>query len=209
MRVAHDGIELNVEVEGTEDGPPVAFLHGVSGSARTYGWLPDEITAGRQDEHRHGDRRGKVGPRQRRAVPRPREDLGVHRQQRLRAGEQRVGRHDIAHRPVGPHGLGRQPRCRLVDVQALFAHGDRVVADRREDLRRRVVRVLGGLAHVERRVLEEHGGDELRVLLGHPPRRVAAEGVAHEHGGAPGDGAQELRDVCALALEYGGAVRVS
>ena len=29
MRVAHDGIELNVEVEGPEDGPPVAFLHGV------------------------------------------------------------------------------------------------------------------------------------------------------------------------------------
>jgi pimeloyl-ACP methyl ester carboxylesterase len=48
MRVAHDGIELNVEVEGTEDGPVVAFLHGVSGSGRTYDWLPAEITEGRR-----------------------------------------------------------------------------------------------------------------------------------------------------------------
>ena len=29
MRVEHDGVGLNVEVEGTEDGPVVAFLHGV------------------------------------------------------------------------------------------------------------------------------------------------------------------------------------
>jgi pimeloyl-ACP methyl ester carboxylesterase len=48
MRVAHDGIELNVEVEGPEDAPVVAFLHGVSGSSRTYGWLPEEITGGRR-----------------------------------------------------------------------------------------------------------------------------------------------------------------
>jgi pimeloyl-ACP methyl ester carboxylesterase len=48
MRVAHDGIELNVEVEGPRDGPPVAFLHGVSGSALAYGWLPPEITDGRR-----------------------------------------------------------------------------------------------------------------------------------------------------------------
>jgi pimeloyl-ACP methyl ester carboxylesterase len=48
MRVAHDGIELNVEVEGPQDGPPVAFLHGVSGSGLTYGWLPPEITDGRR-----------------------------------------------------------------------------------------------------------------------------------------------------------------
>jgi pimeloyl-ACP methyl ester carboxylesterase len=48
MRVAHDGIELNVEVAGPEEGPVVAFLHGVSGSSRTYGWLPDEITRGRR-----------------------------------------------------------------------------------------------------------------------------------------------------------------
>jgi pimeloyl-ACP methyl ester carboxylesterase len=48
VRVAHDGIELNVEVDGPEDGPVVAFLHGVSGSARTYGFLPPEITDGRR-----------------------------------------------------------------------------------------------------------------------------------------------------------------
>jgi pimeloyl-ACP methyl ester carboxylesterase len=47
MRVAHDGIELNVEEEGS-DGPVVAFLHGVSGSAATYGWLPPEISEGRR-----------------------------------------------------------------------------------------------------------------------------------------------------------------
>ena len=59
MRVPHDGIELNVEVEGPEDGPPVGFLHGVSGSLRTYGWLPPEITEGRRilkiDLRGHGD----------------------------------------------------------------------------------------------------------------------------------------------------------
>jgi pimeloyl-ACP methyl ester carboxylesterase len=48
MRVPHDGIELNVEVDGPEDGPPVAFLHGVSGSLETYDWLPSEITEGRR-----------------------------------------------------------------------------------------------------------------------------------------------------------------
>ncbi len=48
MRVAHDGIELNVEIEGTQEGPVVAFLHGVSGSLDTYGWLPAEITDGRR-----------------------------------------------------------------------------------------------------------------------------------------------------------------
>ena len=59
MRVEHDGVGLNVEVEGTEDGPVVAFLHGVSGSSRTYGWLPPEITDGRRilriDLRGHGD----------------------------------------------------------------------------------------------------------------------------------------------------------
>jgi pimeloyl-ACP methyl ester carboxylesterase len=48
MRVAHDGIELNVEVQGPEDAPAVAFLHGVSGSGLTYGFLPPEITDGRR-----------------------------------------------------------------------------------------------------------------------------------------------------------------
>jgi pimeloyl-ACP methyl ester carboxylesterase len=48
MRVTHDGVGLNVEVEGAEDGPPIAFLHGLSSSTRTYDWLPAEITGGRR-----------------------------------------------------------------------------------------------------------------------------------------------------------------
>jgi pimeloyl-ACP methyl ester carboxylesterase len=59
MRVAHDGIHLHVEVDGPDDLPPVAFLHGVSGSLRTYGWLPPEITEGRRilriDLRGHGE----------------------------------------------------------------------------------------------------------------------------------------------------------
>ena len=48
MRVASDGIELNVEVQGPEGGPPVAFLHGLSSSTITYDWLPPEIVEGRR-----------------------------------------------------------------------------------------------------------------------------------------------------------------
>jgi pimeloyl-ACP methyl ester carboxylesterase len=59
MRVPHDGIELNVEVDGPDDGPPVTFVHGVSNSLRTYGCLPPEITAGRRilriDLRGHGE----------------------------------------------------------------------------------------------------------------------------------------------------------
>jgi pimeloyl-ACP methyl ester carboxylesterase len=47
MRVTNDGIELNVDVDGREDGPPVAFLHGLSSSSLSYDWLPPEITEGR------------------------------------------------------------------------------------------------------------------------------------------------------------------
>jgi pimeloyl-ACP methyl ester carboxylesterase len=59
MRVERDGIGLNVEVEGTEGGPVVAFLHGVGGSSHTYRWLPQEVTDGRRilriDFRGHGD----------------------------------------------------------------------------------------------------------------------------------------------------------
>ena len=48
MRVASDGVELNVEVDGPEDGASVVFLHGVSGSARTFAWLRPHVT----DQHR-------------------------------------------------------------------------------------------------------------------------------------------------------------
>jgi esterase len=41
-------VRLHVEAAGAPDAPAVVFLHGVSGSAATYGWLPDEITAGRR-----------------------------------------------------------------------------------------------------------------------------------------------------------------
>jgi esterase len=48
MWVDGDGVALNVEVAGPEDGPLVVFLHGVSGSVETYGWLPPEVTQGRR-----------------------------------------------------------------------------------------------------------------------------------------------------------------
>jgi len=48
MRVDNDGVELSVEVEGPDDATPVVFLHGVSGCAQTYGWLPPEIADGRR-----------------------------------------------------------------------------------------------------------------------------------------------------------------
>jgi pimeloyl-ACP methyl ester carboxylesterase len=41
-------VRLHVEVAGPEDGAPVVFLHGVSGSMRTYAWLPEEIAKGRR-----------------------------------------------------------------------------------------------------------------------------------------------------------------
>ncbi|HVD57400.1 MAG TPA: alpha/beta hydrolase [Thermoleophilaceae bacterium] len=52
-------MRLHVEAGGPEDGPPVVFLHGVSGSMRTYAWLPEEIAEGlrivRVDLRGHGD----------------------------------------------------------------------------------------------------------------------------------------------------------
>jgi pimeloyl-ACP methyl ester carboxylesterase len=48
VRVGRDGTSLNAEVAGPEDGPPVVFLHGVSGIAQTWSWLPPGITAGRR-----------------------------------------------------------------------------------------------------------------------------------------------------------------
>jgi pimeloyl-ACP methyl ester carboxylesterase len=41
-------VRLHVEAEGPVDGPPVVFLHGVSGSLETYAWLPPEILEGRR-----------------------------------------------------------------------------------------------------------------------------------------------------------------
>lgn len=59
MRVPADGVQISVEVEGPEDATPVVFLHGVSGCAKTYGWLPAEVTDGRRivrvDLRGHGE----------------------------------------------------------------------------------------------------------------------------------------------------------
>ena len=41
-------MKLHTEVDGPQDGVPVVFLHGASGSMRTYAWLPDEIVEGRR-----------------------------------------------------------------------------------------------------------------------------------------------------------------
>jgi len=59
MRVSSEGVSINVQVDGPQDGPPVVFLHGVSGSRHAYGWLPAEVLAGRRvlrvDQRGHGD----------------------------------------------------------------------------------------------------------------------------------------------------------
>ena len=41
-------MRLQIEAAGPENGAPVVFLHGVSGSMRTYAWLPEEIADGRR-----------------------------------------------------------------------------------------------------------------------------------------------------------------
>jgi esterase len=41
-------VRLHVEAAWPEDGAPVVFLHGVSGSLRTYAWLPAGIIDGRR-----------------------------------------------------------------------------------------------------------------------------------------------------------------
>jgi esterase len=44
LRINHDGVGLHVEVDGPAGGVPVVFLHGVMSSARTWAWLPEEVT---------------------------------------------------------------------------------------------------------------------------------------------------------------------
>jgi pimeloyl-ACP methyl ester carboxylesterase len=48
MVIEVDGIALHADVDGPDDGAVVVFLHGVSGSRATYGWLPPAITDGRR-----------------------------------------------------------------------------------------------------------------------------------------------------------------
>ena len=69
---------------------------------------------------------------------------------------------------------------------------------------RAVVLVLGGLAHVQRRVLQERGGHELGVALGHPPGDDAAQRVADEHRRAAHRLAQDADDVLAVVVDVVG-----
>jgi pimeloyl-ACP methyl ester carboxylesterase len=59
MVIEVDGIALHADVDGPEGAPVVVFAHGVSGSRRTYGFLPAEITDGRRvvrlDLRGHGE----------------------------------------------------------------------------------------------------------------------------------------------------------
>jgi esterase len=59
MAIEVDGVTLHADVEGPDDAPVVVFLHGVSGSARTYDWLPPAITDARRivrlDLRGHGE----------------------------------------------------------------------------------------------------------------------------------------------------------
>jgi len=48
LRISSGGVGLHVEVDGSDDGAPVVFLHGVGSSGRTWEWLPDELTRGRR-----------------------------------------------------------------------------------------------------------------------------------------------------------------
>jgi pimeloyl-ACP methyl ester carboxylesterase len=59
MVIEVDGVALHADVEGPEGAPVLVFLHGVSGSGRTYDWLPAAITEGRRivrlDLRGHGE----------------------------------------------------------------------------------------------------------------------------------------------------------
>lgn len=46
--VSKDGVRIDVQVDGPEDGAPVVLLHGVSSSRSTYDWLPESVTRGRR-----------------------------------------------------------------------------------------------------------------------------------------------------------------
>jgi pimeloyl-ACP methyl ester carboxylesterase len=48
MRVESDGVGLNVEIDGPQDATAVVLLHGVSGSGRTFDWLPSQLAPPRR-----------------------------------------------------------------------------------------------------------------------------------------------------------------
>lgn len=43
MRIDHDGVELDVRIDGPDDGPSVLFLHGISSCAETYDFVLPEL----------------------------------------------------------------------------------------------------------------------------------------------------------------------
>lgn len=43
MRIDHDGVGLDVRIDGPDDGPTVLFLHGISSCAETYDFLVPEF----------------------------------------------------------------------------------------------------------------------------------------------------------------------
>jgi pimeloyl-ACP methyl ester carboxylesterase len=47
MRIENDGVRLYLELEGSS-GPAVVYLHGAGSSARSWSWLPADVTAGRR-----------------------------------------------------------------------------------------------------------------------------------------------------------------
>jgi esterase len=48
MPIENEAVRLHVEADGPDAAPLVVFLHGITSSARTWGWLPDELTGGRR-----------------------------------------------------------------------------------------------------------------------------------------------------------------
>jgi esterase len=48
LRINNGGVGLYVEVDGPAGAVPVVFLHGVTSSARTWAWLPEEVTKQRR-----------------------------------------------------------------------------------------------------------------------------------------------------------------
>jgi esterase len=48
VKFRHEGLTLHAAIKGQGGAPPVVFLHGLSSSAETFAWLPEEITVGRR-----------------------------------------------------------------------------------------------------------------------------------------------------------------
>ena len=72
MRIDNDGIGLHVAADGPDDGPPVLFLHGISGSTATYDFLVPDLPGHRLlrlDFRGHGQSTGRPTTTSSRASP--------------------------------------------------------------------------------------------------------------------------------------------